>query len=852
MSVRASDIDYLPVKPSYDASVPTPAQTLGYEPGVWHVRHDQLVAYMRALATASNRIELSEIGTTYEDRALLQLTISSPENLEHVDTIKAAHRRLASPDGSSVDTRDLPVMVSLNYSIHGNEPSGSNAALLIAYYLAAAQGDAIESLLNDTVIVLNPALNPDGLSLFTTWVNHHKSKNLVRHPLSREHTTVWPAGRMNHYLFNLNRDWLFLQQRETQLFVEQFQSWLPQVIADFHETGTDTTAYFQPGVPDRIHPLTTAENQALTAQLAEFSAAAYDEHGLLYYTRERFDDFYHGKSSTYADVIGSIGLTFEVGSSRGHLKTSINGDVSFPLTIKKQIIASLSVLAGAQQLRQELLNYQARYFETARAEAARDRTEIFVVGDDGDPGRLREFSRLLLRQGIALFDVSRGVEIDGVVYGPGEAVAVPVRQTSYRLIQSLFERRTEFDEPVFYDVSSWNAPMAFNLPVAELASNRGIVGEELALPLLPQPSSTVPHSKIAYAFSWRGLSAPKLLAKLLEEGIHARVAKKPLSLTTHSGVRTFERGSIVIPVQPQEDRDKPLRETVQHIAIEVGMEVFAVNSGLANAGIDLGSNNLKPVNPVRPILIGGDGISRSEVGEIWFLLDQRLDMSLPIVDIAKFSQVDLSEFTHLILVNGDYDTLIKHVASIQDWVRAGGTLVAQRDAAVWVNENFHDETKMMSESITDNETEDPGESAEPAAIDDVSPSRPYALQEIDTRREKITGAILHVEIDETHPIGFGYDEDGVSVMRQGTQVLPILANPYSHPGRYSDSPLLSGYVSAGNLKQLRGTPAVTAEKVGDGLIVTFADNPNFRAYFVGSSKLFINALFFSQTVSYVD
>lgn len=849
-AANADDYDYLPSDVTYDSAVPTPASELGYQPGTWHVRHDPLVSYMRVLADSSARVEISEIGKTYENRDLIQLTISSPQNLRRLENIKNVHRQLASPQSGDTSLADIPVMVSMNYSIHGNESSPANAALLVAYYLAAAQGNAVDELLDDVVVVLNPVLNPDGLSLFANWVNYHKSKNLVAHPMSREHTAIWPAGRMNHYLFNLNRDWLFVQQKETQAFVRQIRGWLPHIFADFHETGTDTTAYFQPGVPTRVHPFTSAENQALTEQLAKYSAAAYDEQGLLYYTKERFDDFYHGKSSTFGDVIGSIGLTFEVGSSRGHLKDSVNGPVSFPLTIKKQIIASLALLEGAQELRPELLAYQLEYFESARRDASRDSTKLYVIGDGGDPERLNELSRLLLRQGVDVYELAHNLESDGDEYQPGQAIVVPTNQQNYRIVKTLFERRTEFVEPVFYDVSAWNAPMAFNLPYAGVTRDRGLLGDQLELPITTASVSAVAESRTGYIFSWRDLNAPKALNLLLRNGVHARVATKPLTLETNKGVVAFARGSIVIPVQLQSSLDKPVVQVLRSVSTDTGIPVYSVATGLADSGIDLGSSSFKPIGRVRPMLLAGKGISRTEVGEVWYSLDQRIDMALPVVDIAHFDDVELTDFTHLIMVNGDYDKLTGQVARIRDWVRSGGTLILQRGAAVWAQDHAigkSDDSSTGAIAAT-------GPTLQDSILkdNDFTAHRRYENQELDSRSEKIAGAILHVEIDDSHPLGFGYDHDGVAVMRQGTHVFPSVESPYANPGRYSESPLLSGYVSDKNLERLSGTPAITVEKVGKGSIVSFADNSNFRAYFYGSSKLFLNALFFSNAVSYVE
>ncbi|HLR31355.1 MAG TPA: M14 family zinc carboxypeptidase, partial [Fodinibius sp.] len=397
-NAKASMEYYLPQDITYDAAIPTPEEILGTVPGTWHVRHDQLVRYMRAVAEASDRVTLHEYGKTYEDRTLLYLTITSPANHSDIDQIREDHLALTDPEQSgSMDTSGMPVVLYMGYSIHGDEPSGANASMLVAYHLAAAQGSEIEQQLENSIVLLDPSFNPDGLGRFASWVNTHKSKTVVSDPNSMELNQRWPSGRTNHYWFDLNRDWMLVQHPASQGRIDNFHDWMPNILTDHHEMGTNSTFFFQPGIPSRTHPITPEENQDLTGAIAEYHAGKLDREKRLYYSEESFDDFYYGKGSTYPDVNGGIGILFEQGSSRGHAQESIHGVLRFPFTIKNQLLASLSTLEAARDLRVDILNYQRDFFQESLQAGTEAPVDAYVFGTPYDRVRTYHFAELLKR-----------------------------------------------------------------------------------------------------------------------------------------------------------------------------------------------------------------------------------------------------------------------------------------------------------------------------------------------------------------------------------------------------------------------------------------------------------------------
>lgn len=356
---------YLPADIGYDENITKPQEILGYTPGEWHVTHDLLVSYMKKLAEESPRITIENRGTTYEGRPLILLTITSPQNHNNLEKIRETHLELTEKNGKDLNTAQMPIVVNQGFSIHGNEASGSNAALLAVYYLAAAQGPEIEETLNNTIILFDPSFNPDGLQRFASWVNTNKNKNLTSNPQDREYSETWPGGRTNHYWFDMNRDWLPVQLPESRGRFATYHKWHPNILTDHHEMGSNSTFFFQPGIPSRTRPLNPKENQELTKEIGTYHAAAFDKLGSFYYTEEDFDDFYCGKGSTFPDINGSIGILFEQGSSRGHVQETDHGMLTFPFTIRNQFTAALSTLKAAKNMREKLLNYQRDFYKNA-------------------------------------------------------------------------------------------------------------------------------------------------------------------------------------------------------------------------------------------------------------------------------------------------------------------------------------------------------------------------------------------------------------------------------------------------------------------------------------------------------
>lgn len=826
---------YLPDSVRYNPAIPKPKDVIYHNVGEWHVTHDRLVNYMNALADAApDRIKLVNMGFTYETRPQVLLIITSPANHKKLEAIRQQHLQLSDPSRSDqLDIEHMPAVVWIGHSIHGNEPSGANAALLSAYYLAAAKGASIDNLLENLVILFDPSFNPDGLQRFSTWVNQHRSRRLVTDPASREFNEVWPGGRFNHYWFDLNRDWLPGVHPESQHRLQWFQDWHPNILTDHHEQGSNASFFFQPGVPSRVNPLTPDINQELTARMAQFHAAFLDRLGSLYFTRENYDDFYYGKGSTYPDVQGCVGILFEQASSRGHAQETANGILRFPFTIRNQFVTTLSTLESARAMRKEFLNYQRDFYKMAFKEGSNSPVRGYIYGDARDRTRTTLFTEMLKRHRIEVQTLNADISISGEKFEKGKAFVVPTAQPQYRLIRSIFDKVHEFKDSLFYDITSWTMPLAFGLPYAQLDAGtmkKLTVGKSPAGEPGPQGRWVGADNGYALLFEWDEYYAPRLLYALQDAGIKVKVATEPFSLPTAEGLHYFSYGTISIPMQLQTiDRELVLK-LARETAAPLGVDLYMVNTGYSPEGIDLGSSKLMNVDKPEIAMMVGTGVNATDAGEIWHLLDQRFDIPSTHLEIPMFNRVDDHRYTTLIMPGGYYPSLDKN--KLRNWIEEGGTLIACEEAVSWLIRN----------GILKGDFKSTG-----AGFDSTA-SRAYADRDQVRGAQRMAGAIFRADIDTTHPLFFGYRRPYIDLFKSNSVFLKIPSNPYAVPAAYHGSPLQSGYITGRNYTAVKQSAAVLVQSTGRGKIIAIVDNPNFRAFWLGGSKLMLNAIFFGPDI----
>ncbi len=818
-------------KTSFNAEIPSPEEFFKQTYGTRHLDQHEILSYFFLLSSQSDRMQMVEYGRTYENRPLYLLTISHADNMAKLEDIRAQHVLLADPPKSkSLDTKSMPVVVWMGYGVHGNEQSAANTAVLMAYYLAAAEGEQIEEQLKQAVVLIDPLLNPDGFTRATSWSNAQQNYTLNTDPNNRQLAEAWPGGRSNHYWFDLNRDWLPLQHPESRGRMQQYHRWYPNVLTDHHEMGTDASFFFQPGVASRSNHHTPKKNYLLTQLIGTYHAKALDQIGSYYFTEEVFDDFYYGKGSTYPDVNGCIGILFEQSRQMGQAVETSNGVVHFRDAIRNQLTVSLSTLKAATENREVFLNYQRDFFQQSKTLARNDTEKAYVFGELHDRTRCNELLSMLLQHKIKVYQAKNDWTSEGTTIPKANSYVVPLDQPQYRLVKSIFEQNTQFEDSLFYDISAWTMPLAFGIPYKAIDDRQLAQLQGDVLTKIKESSGSLQASDkaIAYVYRWNYFLAPQFTYQLLQAGVNIKIARKPFSAQVNGESVSFGYGTAMIPLHAQSMGRKQIDSLVQHWAKASNVDLYGISTGLTATGIDFGSNSFTRIEKPKVLMITGSGIRSTSAGEIWHLLDYRFRMPITMVDQNRFGRINLYDYNTLILPEGRIQLSKAQAEKIQAWVRNGGTVIAIKSANNWLNR--HKLIKLTSKKDSYKEPEN-------VAYADIRNLR---------GAQYIGGAIFEAKLDITHPIGYGFWNSKVAVFKNDEKQYEKSTKLGQTPLQLTDSPLLAGYLSQQKEELVQSVASVIVTPTGKGSIISFVDNPNFRAFWFGTNSLFMNAIFFGQ------
>ena len=880
----------------YDPAIPAPNSVLGFALGERPARHAQVVSYLRSLAAASPRVLFEQMGETYEGRPLVYAVISSEANLQRLPEIrerldKIADPRKLTPDEMQEQVEQCPAVVWLAYSIHGDEISGTDASLAVAYHLAAGTDSLTERLLTDLIVIVDPSENPDGRERYLAQMESFATAVPFADGQSLQKGGMWPWGRGNHYLFDMNRDWFALELKETQARVAAITAWHPQLFVDAHEMGQwDTYLFNPPRAP--FNPQLTPALRAWWDVFAVDQARAFDQHGWAYYTREWNEEFYPGYGSSWPLFQGTVGILYEQAGVSGSRVAQHDGTVlTYSETVAHQYVSSMANATTAADHRRELLTGYYEHRARAVAEYGGGPVRAFLVVPDANVDRLDDLAHALTVQGIEVFAATEAFDVRSQGYYEQRATArklpagtmiIPTNQPNGFLAQTILgfdprmsdsvlqtERREllKHRDSKLYEVTTWSLLQGYGVEAYQTPDGLGVKTRPWRPTALDgSVQGTGPLQ--GFIFSADPDRALRAAALLFERGVTMYAAKKALDVDG----RDFPRGSIFVPRRANAADYEQVLDTVAKLT---GIQVIGINSGLGKIGPDLGGGELGLLRRPRVALVADEPTSFTSLGTTWHLLDWKIGLPASLIAASRLSNLDLSIYNVIVLPDawGSYVRTLGPGAreNLAGWVERGGTLIGigagaeycadssaalasvrlRRDVLAELadyEEAAQLEIAAESPDISKLSVWDyPGQVETPAEKAPRSMPTLEELKKIDERARLFSphGVVLRVALDTEHWLTFGMS-DKVPVMYYASRALMAKFPPVQTVGRFADAESLriSGMLWPEARQRTAKTSFCTREAKGQGQIILFADEPNFRAYFRGSERLLTNAILF--------
>jgi len=843
----------------YDTRVPTLKQVVGHDLGEDISTPDEIATYLKALhAAAPDRTRLIQYGTSWEGRPLYVMVLGSADRLSRLDAVKAGLRRLADPRGlSAADgerlVNDLPVVVWMMHAVHGNEVSSSDAALAEAYHLLAVQGDArVETILRDAVVLIDPLQNPDGRARFVASNQQGRSALPDSEPSSIEHDEPWPGGRPNHYLFDMNRDWLAQSQVETRARARLGLEWHPQVAVDLHEMGGNSTYYFAPPA-EPANPYVTARQREWLQSFGKENARRFDARGFAYFAREVFDSFYPGYGDSWPMFQGAIAMTFEQASPRG-LAYRRNDDtvLTYSEAVLHHFTAALQTIETAATNRAALLRDYLEFRRTAVSEGEKAPTREYLVPPGIDPARAAAFGRKLVEHGIDVRRLDEPVKV-GARDLPAGTLAIAAAQPAFRLLRNLMDPDIRMDETFLkeqerrrqkrlgdqiYDVTAWSLPLLYDVEV--VTSSVPVTGRATVITADPvRPSAPLAPATAAYLMPW-GSGAAAVVVEALQSGIKLRTAGENFTI----GRRKYGVGTVIVRV-PDNSPDQLVR--LGDIVARHGVEVVALDSTWVDDGMSLGSNDAAVIKAPKVLLVWDSPARSDSAGWARFVLEQRFHQPVTTVRASSLRRIDLARYNVLVLPSGTYTSTFSEdeLRRLKDWISGGGVLITIAEASRWAT------GEKVGLLATKTEMRD----GRPAGVDEKDDKKPaadakkpfdyeQAIQPEKESPESVPGALLRVTLDREHWLAAGLDDEIQSVVEGARVFTPIKLDRGRNVGIYAkkDRLVAGGYAWQNSQDLLPQKAFLIDQPMGRGHVIAFAEDPNFRAVAEATELLFINAV----------
>lgn len=819
------------LQPLFSQQIKKANEFLPHKIGDKFTPHHWLNAYFEYLAGVSTAtMKLERYGQTPEDRPLQIAIFSSAENMARLEQIRLNNLRIAGMADGQADLSNPVAIVWISMSVHGNEASGSEASMLLAYDLATQTDPKIQTYLKNTVVIMDPSLNPDGYDRYTHW--NRGVSNVIKntHPDAREHREPWPGGRVNHYYFDLNRDWAWATQAETRQRLEIYHRWLPHVHPDVHEQGINDPYYFAPAA-EPMHELITPWQRNFQEEIGENNARHFDNHGWLYFTKEVFDLFYPSYGDTYPTFNGAIGMTYEQagGPRGGRAIETANGDT---LTLNDRIshhyTTSLSTIEVSSKSARVLVDNFKEYYRKTSSQP-QGIYKSFVVREANDPNKVNALCRLLDRHhirygrvgaglsGVRAFDYRRGQETS-VSINPNDLV-ISAYQPHSVMVQALLEPEAKLADSLTYDITAWSLLFAYGLDAYALKDRLD--------PKKPHETLKAPEVKLAASpYAWcvhrKSVAEAVWLAELFQKGVKVRTSLRPFDIADQH----FDAGAYVITRADNRMIQDLLDDLVKAAAAKANVTLHPIFTGYAAKGADLGSDNFYLLQQPEVAIVYGDDVDENAYGAVWYFFEQEIKYPVTAIPAERLHRMDLRKFTTIVFANGQYGLEDSHLDALKGWVKNGGRLIAM-DGAVRA---FADKDGFDLKS------------KEAPKKDSLSLKKPFNVRQRDGLSDGLPGAIVRASVDNSNPLAFGLGDTYYSLKTSADAYqLPSVVEA---PVWLDDTYQSFGFIGSRIKPQLKKTPVVCAQNMGSGNVIYFVDNPLFRSFWEQGKLLFSNAVFF--------
>ena len=808
-------------------AIQSPEKFLGYKPGEQFTPHYRIVEYFKYIAQASKNVKLQQYGTTNEGRPLLAMFIASDENIGRLEEIRQNNLRLAGLVTGSATT-NTPVICWLSYNVHGNEPASSEAAMWTLYDMVDPSNTRTQAWLKNTVVVIDPCINPDGRDRYVNFYNSVKGTTPDANPYAREHAEPWPGGRVNHYYFDLNRDWAWQTQKETQARVALFNQWLPEIHVDYHEQGYNAPYYFAPAA-EPFHKVITPWQREMQVTIGKNNAKYFDQNGWLYFTKQEFDLLYPSYGDTYPIYNGSIGMTYEQGGiSAGLAVLTRTGDT---LTLVDRVAhhhaTGLSTIETASAYSQKLLGEFKKFYDNSRANPPGEYKTYVIANNNAD--KVNALAKLLDRNGIQ-YGFGLKASVSGFNYvtgkteqyqaGPNDLV-INAYQPKSVLLNVLLEPRTFMADSNTYDITAWSLPYVYGLKAYGVkeslkASSSGVTATRQQV--------LVNEHAYAYVTSWQSVNDVKFLAALLKSGIKVRYSEKPFQ----AAGKSFSAGSLLITRAGNNRAD--FDEEVARIATSLNQDLTPLMSGFVEKGYDLGSDVIRYIRQPRVMIAAGDDVNSEAMGEVWHFFEQQIGYPVTLVRYGDLTRARLSDFDVAIFPDGEYENFPSD--KLTGWIRDGGKLIAIQNA---VAELVDKKGFLIKKKEDKKDDKDDKKSKEPVLLS-------YDERDRDAIRSSVPGAIYRINLDNTHPLGFGLSKDYYS-LKLSDDIYDYMGDDGWSVGTVKKNGLVSGFVGQKSKDKIKDGLLLGVQSLGRGTVIYMVDDPVFRSFWENGKLLLSNAVF---------